>query len=296
MPCPSSCTDNKTSTAPLTCNGELKGIVGTCSMPRRCNVNYPVGHFVNVYDFPTKGVGEYVFAYQAVSCADGFSEVGLLGAEQCVIKVGVFSSLKKQTGASLFEGSFVNALGEVPDTKVRLGYYDEDDKFWALWSQGDIKFVSTSISNSITAIQTGEITINGTDYAAGIIAQPQKTPDNNIFGSVIGAGNDPGTSIGALYLTIPVAGATFSKVGVYGGTCLGDNVVSVAGGMFVARDETGTTIPGTTASLGYSNGTTSLAAIFDGGIRISPNGWKARANVAIGDVYLDGETLKVRIS
>lgn len=296
MPCPSSCTETKANSSSLTCNGELKGIVGTCSMPRRCNVQYPVGHFVNVYDFPTKGVGEYVFAYQAVSCADGFSEVGLLGAEQCVIKVGVFSSLKKQTGASLFEGSFVNALGEVPDTKVRLGYYDEDDKFWALWSQGDIKFVSTSLNNSITAIQTGEIAINGMDYAAGIIAQPQKMPENNVFGSVIGAGKDAGTSFGVLYLTVPVTSSTYTKIGVYGGSCLGDDTVSAVGGMFVARDETGATIPGTTASLGFSDGTTSRAAIFDGVIRISSNGWKARANVAIGDVYLDGETLKVRVS
>ena len=296
MPCPSSCTDSKPNAAPLTCGGELKGIVGTCSMPRRCNVSYPVGHFVNVYDFPTKGVGEYVFAYQAVSCADGFSEAGLLGAEQCVVKVGVYSSLKKQIGASLFEGQFVNALGEVPDTKVRLGYYDADDKFWALWSTGDIKFVSTSVSNAVTAIQTGEIDLNGKPYAAGISAQPQQMPDNNVFGSVIGAGNDPGTSFGVLYLTVPVTSSTYLKIGVYGGPCLGNDTVSVTGGMFVARDSSGVDVPGTMASLGFSDGTTARAAIFDGIIRLTARGLKSRAEVAIGDIYVDGETLKVRVS
>lgn len=296
MPCPSSCADNQQKPSLLTCNGEFKGIIGTCSMPRRCGTSFPVGHFVNVHDFPTKGVGEYVFAYQAVSCADGFSEVGLLGAEQCVIKVGVFSSLKKQTGASLFEGSFVNALGEVPDTKVRLGYYDTDDKFWALWSTGDIKFTSTSVSNAITAIRTGEIELNGKAYAAGVIAQPQQMPDNNVFGSVIGAGNDLGTSFGVLYLTVPVTNSTYLKIGVYGGPCLGADTVSVTGGMFVARDSSGLDVPGTMASLGYSDGTISRAAIFDGIVRLTARGLKSRAEVAIGDVYVEGENLKVRIS
>ena len=297
MPCPSSCNDtNKTNNTPLTCSGEFKGLIGTCSMPRRCNVHYPVGHFVNVYDFPTKGVGEYVFAYQAVSCADGFSEVGLLGAEQCVTKVGVYASIKKQKGASLFEGSYVNALGEVPDTKVRLGYYDEDDKFWALWSTGDIKFVSTSVSNSITSLQTGEVDINGLDYATGLVVKPQKMPDNNIFGSVIGAGNDAGTSFGVLYLTVPVDPTHFTKIGVYGGSCFDTSTTTAIGGLFVARDNAGLNIPGTSASFGIFDGTTARAADFDGVIHISSKGLKTRGEVAIGDVYLEGENLKVRVS
>ena len=293
MPCSDNCgnTATKPSSNCITCSGALKALVGTCQHGTNCaGVSYPVGHFVRVNEFPTKGVGNYVYAYKAMSCADKVSEVGILGAEQCRLLRGISVIIKEQPESALFYGAVATANGIVEGTEIKLGYTDADGKYWTLWSKGT--------EGGEIGWTSGEFDISGVLYTTGIAAQPVAMPDNGVVGSVIGAGNDAGTSMGILFATLPGATpTTYVKIGVYGSPVYNADDTTAANGIMAAiRDANGANIAGTTAILGYADATTRRAAMFNGRVFLGADARISRDSAAIGEIYLDGETLKVRIS
>ena len=293
MPCVNACGSAEPAPTGVrqTCNGAMKALIGTCEYQSyNCGTSYPVGHFVRVNEFPSKGVGNYVFAYEALNCADKLSEVGILGAEQCRLRRGVSVKMKQMDDSELFYGCVVNALGVVPGTEIKIGYTDKEGKYWTLWSEG--------VDGGASVLGTGDYDLNGVVYSTGLASRPESMPDSGIYGSVIGSGNDSGTSVGILYSTLPtgVAGV-YKKIGVYGAPCYSTQDTAEAyGGMFAVRDSAGANIDGTMAVLGMKVGDVVRAAYFNGRINISSLGLLARDQVSIGDVYVEGETLKVRMS
>ena len=292
MPCYDGC--NNTTNAQngaLTCTGALKARIGTCTHPTDCaGVSYPVGHYVRINEYPTKGVGNYVYAYYADNCADNVSEVGLLGAEQCQLKRGISVILKHQKESALFYGAVAKIDGIVPGTEIMFGYTDKEGKFWTLWSAGE--------KGGEIGVGSGEIELGGVEYTTGLVSKPIVMPDDKVFGAVIGAGNDAGTSIGVLFATLPGATPeTMQKIGVYGSPVYnaGDTTVAM-GAMFTVRDSAGANIAGTSTVLGYASATVRRAAIFNGRIELGIDGRITRDAAAVGELYLEGETLKVRIS
>lgn len=293
MPCVDGCGDARVGAGSgyTVCSGALKAMIGTCHHPTDCaGVNYPVGHFVRVNDYPSKGIGNYVYAYYADNCADKLSEVGLLGAEQCQLKRGVSVQLKQMNDSALFYGAVVTANGVVPGSEIKIGYTDPDGRYWTMWSAGT--------DGGATGFSTGEFDLNGLLYTAGIAAAPTVMPDNGIYGSVIGAGNDNGTSVGILYATTPgSAPDRYNKIAVYGSAVYDpSDTDSAIGGYFGIRDPNGLNVAGTQTVLGYAVGNVRRAAMFDGRISISSAGQISRTDALVGEVYLDGETLKVRLS
>ena len=294
MPCINVCESATEATKTgnvYTCNGSMKAQIGKCQYPTACRDSYyPVGHYVKVNEFPSKGVGNYVYAYEAMNCADKISEVGILGAEQCQLKRGISVTMKQMPDSAMFYGRVANAIGTVPGTEIKIGYTDDEGKFWTLWSEG--------VDGGASVLGTGDYDLNGVVYSTGIASKPSTMPASGIYGSIIGSGNDQGTSVGILFSTLPTGTAgVYTKIGVYGAPCYGvQDTAEAYGGMFVVRNSAGVNIDGTMAVLGMKVGNIIRAASFQGRVHIGTLGLISRDQAGLGEVYVDGETLKVRLT
>lgn len=255
MPCSNACNGEreKPHGGKLTCNGLFKGMIGTCEIPTNCpGAVYPVGHFVKVHEFPSKGANQEVFAYQAISCADGVSKCGILGAIECEERIGFSAVLKNNAESCLFSGHYEDKAGIIEGTTVKVGYLDADKRFWALSMSGGTQFKGNNDQDS----------------------------------SVILNSWLPGGS-----------SAVVSKYGVASNMHIDPSNTEMAFGVLSKFwDKAGQPIPGTAVMLSTFIGGAYKAAIFDGIINIGVNGRKTRAEVGIGDVYLNGETLCVKLN